>query len=128
MTILFMFIIPMKMKHFVIFLAIINILAASAGGDSIAYFAHLGGLAAGYLFVRWEGRVGPKLARFYYRMTGRFRGFTKSSTSTDIPDDDEYQREVDRLLDKIFREGTASLSEEENEFLKDASRRFKKGG
>lgn len=139
MTILIFFVLPMKMKYFVILLAVINVVAAAEGGGGVAHYAHLAGLGAGYLFVRLEPRVSRALApwwrwfgslfqRFRWRLTGRFRGFTGGTggESTHIADDNEYEREVDRILDKIFREGTSSLTREENEFLKKTSQRYRK--
>jgi membrane associated rhomboid family serine protease len=120
------FIIPMKMKHFVILLAVLDVMMAAHRGGNVAHYAHLGGLGAGYLFIRYEPRVGPVFTRLYYRLKGRFRGFSAGGGSVRIDDDAEYQREVDRILDKIFREGTTSLSKEENEFLKKSSERYKK--
>ncbi len=137
MMILVFFIFPMKMKHFVILLAVIDILSAVEGGGNIAHWAHLAGLGAGYLFVKFEPRVTPVilprwrrltglLLRLKGRSTGRFRGFVDRGESVHIDDDAEYQREVDRILDKIFREGTSSLTREENDFLKKTSERYRK--
>jgi membrane associated rhomboid family serine protease len=126
MTVLVFFVFPMKMKYFVILLAIIDIMAASGGGQGVAYFAHLAGLGAGYLFIRFEPRATFALKKLYYRLTRRFRGFKRPAGSVEIDDEQEYRREVDRILDKIFRESTASLTDDENEFLKKASKRFKK--
>lgn len=124
MKILLLFIIPMKMKHFVIVLAAIDIYAASGGGGDVAHFAHLGGLGAGYLFVKFHARIAGWFWQTYYRLKDRFRGSGTKGGSVRMDDGDEHQREVDRILDKIFRESTQSLTKEENEFLKEAGRRF----
>jgi membrane associated rhomboid family serine protease len=126
MKVLVFFIFPMKMKHFVPLLAFVDIMAASRGGQGVAYFAHLAGLGVGYLFIRFEPRATFALKKLYYRLTQRFRGFKRPAGSVEIDDEQEYRREVDRILDKIFRESTASLTDDENEFLKKASKRFKK--
>ncbi len=126
MRILLFFIIPMKMKHFVILLAAFEILAASNAGSNVAHFAHLGGLGAGYLFAKYDSRVAAKFWRVYYRVRGRFKGFVGASkTAAGGAEADVDQAELDRILDKIFRQSTASLTEAENEFLKKASKRFK---
>ena len=139
MMILVFFIFPMKMKHFVILLAVIDIVSAAEGGGNVAHYAHLAGLGAGYLFVKFEPRVRPVVVprwrrlkilfrSLWWRLTGRFRGFTGGGggESVHIEDDEAYQREVDRLLDKIFREGTSSLTDEENEFLRKTSEKYRK--
>jgi len=64
-TLLFGFIIPMKSKYFVMIVGAIVFLqsySATVGGEkgSVAVLAHLGGLVAGYLFIRGKklpGRV-----------------------------------------------------------------------
>ena len=128
MKILIFFVFPMKMKYFVILLAVIDIVAAADSGDGVAHYAHLAGLGAGYLFVKFEPRVRPSLQAFWWRLTGRFRGFTGGGggESAHVDDDKEHQNEVDRILDKIFREGTASLTQKENDFLKKTSQRYRK--
>ncbi len=139
MTILFFFILPMKMKYFLWVMVFLQLLGASSSaqyagqpGSSTAYFAHLGGLAAGYLFVKWH----RGFANWWYRVTWRLRALRsrvvrlfvrgKAPESTPIDDEDKYRQEVDRLLDKIFRESTESLTPKEREFLKKQSERYKK--
>ena len=120
------FLIPIKMRYFLWLLVILEIFgasSASAATDRVAYFAHLGGLGAGYLFVRYQPQTSRALNTFYNRLRGRFRGFVAGSTQID--DDEKYREEVDRLLDKIFREGTQSLTSDESEFLKRQSDKLK---
>jgi len=38
--------------------------------------------------------------------------------------DSELRKEVDRILDKVNREGMSALSEDEKKFLKNASRKL----
>lgn len=135
MTVLLFFIIPVKMKYFVWVLVLFQVwglsaAAGAAGGtDNTAYFAHLAGLGAGYLFIKWHRGATWGLSRIYYRIKARtrgFQGFTGAPKVTHIDDDAKYREEVDRLLDKIFREGTQSLTKEESDFLRKQSERFKK--
>jgi len=128
MKILLFFVIPMKMKHFLIVIVALEIWGASSsgGGGNVAYFAHLAGLGVGYLFVRQGMRVTGSLNILYYRLRGRVRGFVGQAKTVHIDDDEKYRQEVDRLLDKIFKEGTQSLSAQESEFLKKQSDKYKK--
>lgn len=48
--------IPMKVKHAVILFGIIEFIGMMAGRDNIAHLAHLGGLAVGYLYLRYKRR------------------------------------------------------------------------
>lgn len=50
--ILMFFIFPVPAKYFVMILGGIQLLLASAGGGGVAYTAHLGGIATGYLYLK----------------------------------------------------------------------------
>jgi membrane associated rhomboid family serine protease len=55
-TILFMFIFPLPAKVFVMILGAIALYSAMGSGGGVAHTAHLGGLVAGYLYLK-GGRV-----------------------------------------------------------------------
>ncbi|HJR62506.1 MAG TPA: rhomboid family intramembrane serine protease [Gemmatimonadaceae bacterium] len=69
--ILFFFFIPMKVKWLVVLLAGVNLAFGMAsmgnGGSGVAYFAHLGGLAFGWLYLRWS--QAPSIDRLRQRMS-----------------------------------------------------------
>jgi len=46
------FLFPVKAKHLVLFIAVLQLLQGISGPTGIAYFAHLGGMAAGLFFFR----------------------------------------------------------------------------
>lgn len=51
-------IIPIQARWLVVILTLLSLFGGlGAGSDGIAHFAHLGGFAAGYLFVRWMERT-----------------------------------------------------------------------
>jgi len=85
---------------------------AGRGSENVAYFAHLGGMAFGYLMVKrgWIWR--DPLAGL---QSGLEQRRARSAQ-------DERKR-VDELLDKIHREGIHSLSMRERAFLKRVSKR-----
>jgi membrane associated rhomboid family serine protease len=61
------FLLPIKAKHFVIFLVIMELMASRGQASSgIAHFAHLGGMLFGYLYLKRE--------RLTYLIRGFFRG------------------------------------------------------
>jgi hypothetical protein len=101
-------IIPMKMRTAVyLFLAFaaLNLLRVgqNAGGDA----AHVGGAIAGYYFIRHM-----HLLRDFFDFVGAPRERTRAEQTT----------EIDRILDKIKREGMAALSEtEKRELQRNAS-------
>lgn len=50
----FYFLFPIKMKHFVMIIGAISLYSSIvATGTGIAHLAHLGGMAFGYLYLRW---------------------------------------------------------------------------
>ncbi len=51
-TILFMFIFPLPAKIFVMIIGAIALYSAMGGGGGVAHSAHLGGLVAGYLYLK----------------------------------------------------------------------------
>ena len=58
--ILLYFVVPLKVKHVVMLLAAFDLvrgIASGAMGGGVAYFAHLGGFAAGYLYLKWAANA-----------------------------------------------------------------------
>ena len=51
-TLLFMFIFPLQARYFVMILGGIALLSSIGGGGGVAHTAHLGGLVAGYLYLK----------------------------------------------------------------------------
>ena len=120
-----MFIIPMRLGTLALVLIAISVSFIlfgldNAGGEA----AHLGGAIAGWYFIKrpeqlhglfnFFGRVDPTSSHFAIkapRLSGGRRGDTD---------------QVDRILDKISREGLQSLSKKEKRVLNEASRRDKK--
>ena len=69
------FLFPVRVRHVIVFLIVIELLqGVESTGDGIAHAAHLGGMAFGYVYLRWWGAGGlggiPTLSglkRAYYR-------------------------------------------------------------
>ena len=113
--ILLFFIFPMKMKHAVVVLAVINLLGAiSSPGSGIAYIAHLGGALFGYIFLKNE-IIKRKLS--YFRL-GNVNFYPKKKDSPKREFKQEgFDRKVDMILDKISKHGMKSLTKEERKIL-----------
>ena len=142
--ILFMFIFPMKAKYFVILLALID-LWSIPGGGSVAHLAHLGGMLAGFIFLRvtmpaltsgigmgslggGPGGLGGAWKRYQTKRKMRVvPPQDKSNGGDGRPRDaggkSKDQQRIDVILDKISREGLQSLSDEEQEILRRAGRK-----
>ena len=104
------------------------------GGGGVAHAAHLGGLVAGYAFVRWGAAARESLWGWRtFRPTQRKRElvstvsarnspWSRSSAkrSGDLPPEEFISREVDPILDKISAHGIQSLTERERKILEAA--------
>ncbi|MFC1520901.1 rhomboid family intramembrane serine protease [Elusimicrobiota bacterium] len=119
-------ILPVRAKHLVIFLFIMEF-ALSSQPSAIARFAHLGGLATGWLYFRFP-LITEWLYYYYSNMipTGSYpkqkRKNPKQGPRKSAPDDDP---DLDNILDKISKHGMESLTEKEIEVLKTASKKYK---
>ncbi len=83
--------------------------------DNVAHAAHFGGMALGFVWMRY----GSVLSRWWTRFKRRDR--VRSEVSPGWRDEDEA--EVDRILRKIHEEGIDNLTPREKMFLQDTSRR-----
>ena len=140
--------VPIKAKFFVVGYAAIELfMAFSTSGDGVAHLAHLGGMLFGFLLIRyWRRHPG----RGYNRVDGRqffdsmrssweqrthckadttnSFGHTSTRSNGERNPDWDYnarrrasQEEIDRILDKIRRNGYDSLTRDEKQTLFDAS-------
>jgi len=150
--VLLFFVIPAQMwLLLVIFLGynLLFLLTRQPGmaGDQEAYASHLGGAAFGYLFKVGDLRL-SRLEKLLFRRTPRLRivsaepreatsssrptigqswspntaAATKPAPTAVIPEE-QFDEKLDEILVKIAREGRASLNDEENRILEEASRR-----
>jgi membrane associated rhomboid family serine protease len=138
-------ILPMKAKYAVILFGLIALLSTfSGGGGGVAHLAHLGGMGAGFVFLRLtipSLRAGTGLGNPWRKLRGKRRlrvvrpeartgtGRAQSPRPTDTsrpagsPPPNADRAQVDAILDKISREGLQSLTTQEQEVLRRAGRR-----
>ena len=132
--------IPINAKWFVIgYVAIELFSALGSSGDDVAHFAHLGGMLFGYFLIRYwqrhpeDGRYGRSYGRQFFdrlrdgwesRKGKSYKGHTDVRNQTDWDynaDKKATEEKVDKILDKIRKNGYASLTEEEKRFLFESS-------
>lgn len=113
--ILLMMVIPIRARTLAIgyaLLTVVNLLGAQA--DGIAHWAHLGGIAVGFAWVKaipgWR-----RLADFWSGKRERWEA--NRSEAEDA--------ELDRILAKVHSEGITALTNQERDFLNLMSRRRK---
>ena len=122
-VILLYFFIPIKAKYFVILFAGLEFLMArSYTADGVAHFAHLGGMAVGFLYLKGL----PLLRSAAWRASRKSREKKEATqvkfAAKRLTDIQSIRSEVDYLLDRISRVGYENLTDEERERLEEASR------
>jgi membrane associated rhomboid family serine protease len=110
---------PMRARTLVIVLAIIEFISGISGGTGIAHFAHLGGMAAGLVYLRANFRT--------QRIRNALKGlFDKFPIKVKFGDDSARRNDrkantgsenIDSILDKISSKGYENLSETEKRIL-----------
>lgn len=106
---------PVPIRFAAVLFFIIAFLSMMTGeGGGIAHAAHFGGMVAGGLWV-W---LGPRLRD---ARAGARRKINNGAWERKIRREQQDRAEVDRILDKIRREGIQSLSSREKRILQDAT-------
>ncbi|MEN8144310.1 MAG: rhomboid family intramembrane serine protease [Gemmatimonadota bacterium] len=140
---------PIKAKWFVGGLAVLSLVstyraAVVGGGDGVAHWTHLGGLATAYLYLKYRetGRLMPKrfsmMRRGWKVSSGGDKDGAEGTASRQWrsgssaeggrrPSGGDSADRVDRILEKIRDSGLESLSAEEKSFLDEMSRRYRGG-
>lgn len=123
--------IPLKAKYLVIGYAVYEIVIGLLNLDNVAHFAHLGGMLFGFLLILyWRYKAKKRTTHAYtgWRTTSTRPNMNVSYNKNERTRDYEFNAqkkeqndEIDRILDKIRRDGYANLSEEEKRKLFDAS-------
>ena len=132
-------ILPMKAKYAVVLFGLIELLSTIAdNGSGVAHWAHLGGMGAGFIFLRLTipslragmglrlpGRrlFGKRKLRVVRPETRTTQAPPSSGRPAGSPPPTADRSQVDAILDKISREGLDSLTPQEQEILRRAGRR-----
>ena len=141
--------VPIKAKYFVVGYAVIELLSAiSQNGDGVAHMAHLGGMLVGLLLLMYWRGGGSKGSRGGYSNYDRgsnswdnFRSWFSSLWGKKEPHIDvtyggrysqeaayrqqkkEQEEELNRILDKVKKNGYDGLTPEEKKRLFDITRK-----
>ncbi|MBR9988799.1 MAG: rhomboid family intramembrane serine protease [Gemmatimonadetes bacterium] len=135
-------ILPVKAKYLVLFMAVVSVMSmfGSGRGDNIAHAAHLGGFAAGFLYLRL-GSPGGGMGGLRKMMNRRkLKVVSRDDDSARRPaaptrtatsrgrgnaEEEKLLDELDRVLEKISTQGMSSLSPQERKLLDEVSRRYR---
>ena len=130
-TLLLMFLFPVPawlVGGGIILINLFGTLHPSSLGDRIAYDVHLVGaaLALGYWYFGWNFSRLPGLDELK-RLVNVPKKWMKPRPPLKVHDPEHYYEDLDeqadRLLDKVARDGLASLTDKERRLLEDYSRR-----
>ncbi len=91
-------------------------------GGGVAHSAHLGGALYGFVYYRWAAEF-DQLFAFLGNWQAKRR---RRRQEQDRREHEALRGEVDRILDKVNREGMSALTEQERRVLKDASARLRR--
>ncbi len=129
-TILMFFVIPMPAWLAGVLVVAYDIYGAVKGGSEVAYVAHVAGAAFALVYYQ----QGWNLTRLAGGLSGRLKSLFRSKprlrvhTPDEEPPHPDFSAEVDRILEKIYREGEASLTPKERQTLEKASREYQRKG
>ena len=123
-TVYLNFLIPIKVKYFVMIFAAIELFASIGdGGDGVAHFTHLSGMIFGYLYLLWRDRRKKKGPSKGIKIVWNSK--TKDSSGKKPKVFRNEEDELKSLLNQINSDGYASLSEDEKERLLDLTDKYK---
>jgi hypothetical protein len=105
-------VIPMSMRTMSILAVVLSLLNFAGGSNAGGEAAHLTGMAIGVLYVI----ALPRLTNLRMKKN-------KGQWSQKIEVERSFASEVDRILDKIHKEGLTSLTDKEKSILREATRR-----
>lgn len=132
------FLLPIKAKYFIFGMVALGVM--SIGGESaVANLAHLGGAAAGFVYVIYLSRHYPfqgVVEKLGWWMNSRRKRRDEEPYHEPVDakvfdinerpktEQELYQMKIDEILDKISRGGYQSLDEEEKKILFEASKKL----
>jgi hypothetical protein len=124
-TVLFMFVLPMPMWVLALIIVGMDAMGAAQRYGNVAYTAHLGGAAFGFLYYKWGVRLESWLPGSSWSMPLRRRPKLR------VLDPDAAEREssdsrVDEILRKIQEHGQESLTRAERRTLEQASKEYQR--
>lgn len=136
--ILFMMIVPVKVKYLVLIYGLFSLMFTITGTDgNISHIGHLGGIIAGWVHLHYSMGIHVIKALNISQLDSAFESLKKGwyarktaqtwdnrSKNFEHQSKEEIEQKVDELLDKISRQGIESLSWTEKNYLKWASKKM----
>ena len=113
--------VPIKVKYMVLGLGAIAFFASlSASQSNVSHITHLSGMVIGLIFIYFN--INWKVIKLWYiRM--RLKGLIQHPAKQDN-EEAQMKKQVDKILDKLNDSGWDSLTEQEENYLTQASKRL----
>ena len=122
MTVMLFFVFRVQLWVLAVILILMDVIGLLSTSGNVAHAAHLGGALYGYLYFKFSSRVAG-----VFDAIDRFADKREAERDLKLRRKEaDLRREIDRILDKVNREGMAALSEEERRFLKEASGKLRR--
>jgi membrane associated rhomboid family serine protease len=122
LTVLVMFVFPAPLWALAAIFGFAEVYMLFRQSDGIAHAAHVAGGLYGLLYWRYGDRIDGVASAFErWRAQQRWRKQQAQRRAAA-----ELRGEVDRILDKVNREGMAALTDDERRVLKEASERLRR--
>ena len=121
LTVHFLGLIPVQLWVLAVVFILLDVFGALDTAGGVAHSAHLGGALYGWLYFRYAANMGSLFGKIDDYVDNRKRKKHRKAQARES----ELRAEVDRILDKVNRDGMAALSDKEKRFLKDASDRLR---
>jgi len=122
MTVLLFFVLPVPLWAVALLFVFVEVVMLLELSGSVAHSAHLGGALYGYLYYRYGGSIDRVFAGVDRWQEKRRRHRAEQARRNE----QELRMQVDRILDKVNKEGMSALTEQERRFLKEASERLRR--
>jgi rhomboid family protein len=111
-------ILPVEARWLVVIMTALSLFGGVAGTDNTAHFAHLGGFAGGYLYLRLRGRRSYRPPAVSQELLPPTQAQLRRWARINREKLHEVNREeFDRIQEKIRLHGAASLNSTERQFL-----------
>jgi hypothetical protein len=106
------FLVPLKVWQAAVLFSFIEFFAGlEGGGQGISRFAHLGGMVIGFIYLKYWNTV-----RIQFKSL--FRANRRPKPKVEFHEvTDELVSRVDKILEKVSKEGAQSLTPEEKKIM-----------
>jgi membrane associated rhomboid family serine protease len=111
-------ILPVEARVLVVIYTLLALFGGVTGGGTTAHFAHLGGFAAGFLYLKWiDSTQGSRKFRKAVQPKISERALVNWKKVDPKTVHEVNRDELNRILDKVGRGGLSSLTPDEKRFL-----------